>query len=151
VHRADADVVDSGRGVDLRRAVRREADDPVGADERSRLGDRRVALADVDAVGAGGDREVRAVVEDEQRSMLVARRAEPLGRAQDLVVARVLRAELHDVDAAAQGGVEPCRRARIGDQVQAGARETLHRATIERNGSPLVAERAAKQPPTVNT
>ena len=77
---ADGEVVDALGRVGLRLGVRRQPDDPVVADERARLGDRRVVLADVHAVGAGPRDEVGAVVEDEQRARLVAQLARDLGR-----------------------------------------------------------------------
>ena len=57
----------------------------------------------------------------------VARRPERLGRRDELLVVELLVAELDDVDAAAQGGLESggglCGRAE--DEIEAGASETL--------------------------
>ena len=60
----------------------------------------------MDAVGARRDGEVGAVVDEEQRT---GRRAERprLGRGgEDLLVAGVLRAQLDEVDAASQRGLQ---------------------------------------------
>ena len=98
----DRDVVHAGGRVDLLGGVRGAADQPVVAHDRSRLIDRQVVLAEMHAVGAGGDRQVGTVVEHEERAGLVAARAERAGGAQDLVLRRVLLAQLHDVHAAGQ-------------------------------------------------
>ena len=52
----DRDVVHAGGRVDLLGGVRGAADQPVVAHDRSRLVDRQVVLAEMHAVGAGGDR-----------------------------------------------------------------------------------------------
>ena len=54
------------------------------------------------AVGAGGRDEVGTVVEDQQRTGVVAQAARDRGRGEQLVVARRLVAQLHDVDAAGE-------------------------------------------------
>ncbi len=102
----------------------RATDDPVGADDGPCGVDRPVLLADVDAVGAGSDREVRAVVEHEQRAGRVAQRARLRRSGEQLVVAGRLVAQLEDVDAAAQRGLEhlgqrPAARSPVADEVQA--------------------------------
>ena len=65
VDRTHPDVVDGSArgGVDLRGTVGREADEPVGADGRARIGHRHVVLPDVDPVGAHRVDQVRPVVE----------------------------------------------------------------------------------------
>ena len=119
-HRADADVVHARGAVDLRRRVRREADEPVRSHGRPRLGDGDVVLADVDAVGAGGRGQVRAVVDDEQRAVLVADRPH-LGRGgEQLVVGRRLVAQLHDVDTPAQRVGQETGRTAVADEVETG-------------------------------
>ena len=70
------------------------------------LGDRHVVLADVHAVGAGGERQVGPVVEPEERAVCVARRAEPLGGGQQLGVGRGRIAQLHHVHAALERGAQ---------------------------------------------
>ena len=60
----------------------------------------------MDAVGVAGPRQVGVVVDDEEGAVGVAEAAEGLRRALDLVPAQLLLAQLDDVDAAAQGGVE---------------------------------------------
>ena len=89
MHRPDRQVVDvgvgGGRGALVGR-VRGEPDDPLRPDDGARLGGRRVVLADVHAVGADRDREVRPVVEHEQRPRVRGGAPERLGRAADAVV-----------------------------------------------------------------
>ncbi|HEY3522081.1 MAG TPA: galactokinase family protein, partial [Candidatus Limnocylindrales bacterium] len=74
----------------------------------------------LDAVGARRGGEVGAVVDQEQRAGLAAARADRLRGAQQLLVARRLVAQLHDVDAARERGVEHAlERGRVGHEVQA--------------------------------
>ena len=56
--------------------------------------DRRVVLADVDAVGAGVGNQVGSVVEDEQRAVLGGSGGKPPARAHDLLVGGVLHPQL---------------------------------------------------------
>ena len=122
--RADADVVGHRARVDLLGAVGGQADERVGPGDCARLGDRAVVLADVHAVGAGRGDEVGPIVEDEQRASDLAPLARDGGSGEDLLVGRVLAAQLEDVDAAAQRGREhglqraPAGRG-VADQVQA--------------------------------
>ncbi len=142
VHGADGDVVDVERrgGVGLCDAVRGQADQAVGPDDRARRGHGLVVLADVDAVGAGRHREVGPVVEHEQRARVVAQRA-GLGRdAQQLVVAGELVAQLEDVDAAGQRrgqhvAQRPASGAAVADEVQAGLRQAC--ATVGQRVHPV--------------
>ena len=134
MHRARGEVVDVRVGVGrraLRRCVRRAADDRVRAGDRARRGGRAVVLADVDAVRAARGDEVGPVVEDEERTVRVGGGPE-LPRGDDqLVVAERLVAQLHDVRAAPQRGLQEGPRARVADQVQTGCGEALagaHRA-----------------------
>ena len=129
VHRPDGEVVDVGvglGGVRLRRRVRRAPDDPVRADDRARLGRRRVVLADVDAVGRARLHEVGPVVEDEQR----ADASRPRGTRARRRPARRRRAPCR---AAARGrrrraAPPPASRAAARrNEVQAGGREALAR------------------------
>ena len=109
VHGADREVVDVGvgvRGVGLRGRVRRAPDDPLGPDQRARRGGRAVVLADVHAVGGAGLHEVGAVVEDEQRAVRVGGGAERARGGDQPVVAERLVAQLDQVGAPAQRGVE---------------------------------------------
>ncbi len=99
VNRADADVVDTGRGVDLRRAVRGQADQPVRAGHGPRVRDVSVVLADMDAVRADRLHEVGPVVEDEQRAVRRRGGREPAAGGHDRVIAGVLHPQLDDVDA----------------------------------------------------
>ena len=116
------------RVVDLVGRVGREPDDRVGTQQLAGGAHRQVVLAHVDAVGAGRECQVGPVVDDQQRPGVVARRARHGGRGQQRVVAGVLVAQLHDVDAAAQCGaqhhveVTPARGG-VGDEVQTGVRE----------------------------
>ena len=128
MHGADREVVDVGVGVGrvgLRGRVGRAADDPVRADRRARLRGRAVVLADVHAVGVARLHEVGAVVEDEQRAVRVGGGAERLRRLDQPVVGERLVAQLDQVGAAAQRGVEERARARVADEVQAGVRQAL--------------------------
>jgi hypothetical protein len=90
----------------------------------------------MNAVGAARLDEFRPVVEDEQRAVLLARLPEGLGHADECLVVEVLVAQLDDVDAAAQGWVQQRTRARVEDEVEAGARQALaaagpvHRARL---------------------
>src|SRR4051812_1776742 len=105
VHGSDAQVVDgriARRCVDLRRRVRREADEHLRSHRGANVRDRLVVLADVHAVGIAGESKVRPVVHHEQRVVLVAQLAQPAAARHDLLVGRVLLAELHDVHAALQ-------------------------------------------------
>ena len=103
-----------------------EPDDRVLADHRPRASRGGVVLADVHAVGARGRGEVRAVVEDEQRAVLVRRAAELGRRGEHHTVAGVLLAQLHDVGSAGQCRVQARgAEGRIADEVQARAREPL--------------------------
>jgi hypothetical protein len=60
----------------------------------------------MDAVGAACLDEVGAVVEDEERAVRLACRAERLGRGDQRLVRERLVAELDDVDPTTQGRVE---------------------------------------------
>ena len=72
------------------------------------------------AVGAGRDREVGPVVQDEERAVLVAQRAEGRGGGEDLVVGRVLLAQLEHVHAARERLAQHVLAgARIGDEIEA--------------------------------
>ena len=101
------------------------ADERALAGPRARGRGRHVVLADVAAVGAGPRREVGAVVDDEQRAGVVAQPPGDGGAGQQLVGARRLVAQLHDVDAAGErrgehvGECAPAGR-QVADEVQAG-------------------------------
>ncbi len=71
------------------------------------------------------DRQIRAVVDDQQRVVLGARRLEPPRRRDQLRVVAVLRPQLHDVDAAAQRGVQELVGHGVADQVQPGVRQAV--------------------------
>ena len=73
---------------------------------RARLGDRRVVLADVDAVGAAGLDQVGPVVEEEERAVASAAARETAAAARAALASRRLLAQLDHVDAAAQRRVE---------------------------------------------
>ena len=130
MHRADGEVVDVGvgvRGVGLRGRVRRAPDDPLGPDQRARRGGRAVVLADVHAVGGAGLHEVGAVVEDEQRAVRVGGGAERARGGDQPVVVERLVAQLDEVGATAQRGVEERPRAGVADEVEAGVRQAFAR------------------------
>ena len=98
-----------------------------GPTTRAGGGGRAVVLADVDAVGAAGGDEVGPVVEDEERAVRVGGGPELARRRDQGVVAERLVAQLDDVGAAAQGGLEEGARARVADEVQAGGGDALAR------------------------
>ena len=113
------------RRVELLGRVGRQPDQQVGAELLARLGHGHVVLAEVHAVGAGRAREVGPVVEPEQRAVLVAERAEAGRRTQDLLVGRVLVAQLDHVDPAAQRGAEHRLGRRLDDEVEPGSPQAL--------------------------
>ncbi len=117
---SDADVVGPGRHrrVDLLGAVGREADEPLVAYLGSGLWHRGIVLADVDAVGVDCRGQIRSVVEDEQRAVLGAQGAKAPAGDEDLLVVGVLAAQLHDVDAALEGGAQKMVGAGVADEVQ---------------------------------
>ena len=89
------------------------------ADDPPDLGYGLIVLADVNAVGAALEREIGAIVHDEQRTVLVAERAQRLPGGNDLLVARMLLAKLDDVDAATQRGGHHVDRSGVDYQVKA--------------------------------
>ena len=115
------------RRVELLGRVGRQPDQQVGAELLARLGHGHVVLAEVHAVGACRAREVGPVVQPEQRAVLVAERAEAGRRAQDLLVGRVLVAQLDHVDPAAQRGAEHRLGRRLDDEVEPGSPQALAR------------------------
>jgi glycine oxidase len=146
---SDTDVVDERRAVgvgrsgrvDLRLGVRREADQHVVAEQRADVGDGRVVLSDVRAVGADLARDERAVVDDQQRADPLAQRARGVRDGGELVVGELLVAQLHDVDAAGDSradhvgqlapagfGVADQIQPRGGDPRASFAAEVVHRA-----------------------
>ena len=91
---------------------------------------REVVLTDVHPVGPGSDRDVGSVVEDEERAVAVGRRAKGRAPAEQIAGLGVLLAQLHDVDARVEHRVEKgfevaLRLPRVGDEVEAGARQPL--------------------------
>ena len=72
----------------------------LGADQLAHLRDRHVVLPDVHPVGAHLARDVRAVVDDQQRAEPLAERSRGVGDRDQLLVGKVLLAQLHDVHAA---------------------------------------------------
>jgi hypothetical protein len=101
--------------------VCRESDERIGADDRTRRIDRLVVLAHVHAVGLARGREVRAVVDQEERPALVAQALQLAAGTDDLVVGRVLHPQLHDVDAAVERGGHDGRV--VGHEVEPGGGE----------------------------
>ena len=120
VHGPDADVIDVALrgGIDLRRAVGREADQAILANERARLGNGHVVLTHVDAVGSDASDQVGSIVEDEQRSASQADPREPLRDGREVVVGRVLDPQLDDVHAATDRCLHERVRLLSADQVQ---------------------------------
>ena len=131
--RTEGDVVGAelGRGeAEVARVVTGDTDDAVGPKGAPRLGVARVLLADVDAVGIGGEREVRTVVDQEGDVALTADVAQRIGRAQHGGVLDALQAQLHrgdiaGVEGARQHGREVRRQRGRGQQVES-RREISH-------------------------
>ena len=92
----------------------------------------RVVLAHVDAVGLGRDGKVGPVVHDEQRAVLVGDVPEHLRRVEHLLIARLLVAQLHHVDAARERRAQERLRTPVADEVEPGACEAV--ATIAHDG-----------------
>jgi hypothetical protein len=82
-HTADADVIEEieRRRLGLRHRLDRKPDDCAGAEEPPGVLDRHVLLSHMDAVGAGGERDVDAII-DQQRD--VERRERRLDGAREL-------------------------------------------------------------------
>ena len=85
--------------------MRRQPDDGVGADDLPRLLDGQVVLPDVDAVGAGQARDVRAVVDDELGAGGVGAPTTSSASARRAWLDSRLVAELQQTRTAAQAGV----------------------------------------------
>ncbi len=109
-----------------------EPDDRARPDCRPRGGGRDVVLADVDAVGARREREVRTVVEQEADAGVGARLAHPRGLAQDVGVRGVLHPQLDQVDAAVEERPEAPTLEGGRDEVEAGTGE--HERTFSQAG-----------------
>src|SRR6185503_18338481 len=62
---AEADVVGAGGGARLRFVVRGDADDEARRYDRARGRKGQIVLSEVHAVGAGGEGDVDAIVDDE--------------------------------------------------------------------------------------
>ena len=123
--RGHPDVVGAADVAQLVECGDREAEQPIGPDERPRLRDRHVASADVNAVGTARLDEIRPVVEDEERAVLRARGSERPGSGDERVVGERLVAQLHDVDAAPQRRLEDVSVTAGEDEVEAGASQSL--------------------------
>jgi hypothetical protein len=110
--------------------VGREPDEDIGASDRASLRDPEVVLSDVDTVGTTRGHQIGAVVEDEESAAGVGGLAEGPGGLDQLRVAELLVAKLHDRGAAADRRVEerprvaPAR-ARLAYEVEAGCRQAL--------------------------
>ena len=104
------------------------------------VGDRRVVLAEMHPVGAGRDSQVGAIVDDQQRSVLLARTLEPAGGSQDRVIGRILHPQLDDLDPAPQSRPQEPVGLLVADQVQVGGSETLaavgHTPSLTRKAAP---------------
>src|SRR5688572_1942945 len=134
--RADADVVGAlGAGGFARLrylllGVGREADDRIGTEGGPRLGDRRVVLAQVDAIGSAGRGQGGVVVDGEEGAVGVGEAAEGRAGALDRAAVERLLAQLDDVDAAVESGEEKrlgilAPGARVADEVEAGGAQPL--------------------------
>ena len=104
-----------------------------GACQRPGLGDRRVVLADVNAVGAARLDQLGVVVQEEERAVAIGGAAKRLRERDELLgAARRLLAELDHVGAAAKRGVEErlgiaVAGPRVADEVEAGGLKALRR------------------------
>ena len=123
--------------------VGREADRELrpagGPRERARGFDRQVVLAEVDAVGAGRERHVEPVVDDERHA---ARRAQRLELARDLEVAPrvgMLVAELDQVHAARERGRDDLAVAAPAREIGPG--ENVETALLEHRARPSGGQR----------
>src|SRR6185437_5286051 len=76
-----------------------EAAQRVAADDLTGLFDGHVVLSDVQPVGTRLARDQRPVVDDQQRAEALAQRVRGDGDGDELFIAEVLLAQLHDVDA----------------------------------------------------
>ena len=83
-----------------------EADQHVRTDQLADLAHGHVVLAHMHPVGARLARDERTVVDDQQRAEPLAQRARGVGDDQQLVVGKVLLAQLHDVHAAGDRGAQ---------------------------------------------
>ena len=106
IYRAEAEVVDALDidGLELLKRLDRQADQGVLAETATRLDRVAIALTDVQAIGATGQRDLDAVIDDQRHLVLVQQRLEADGLGDHLLVAGMLVAQLHDTDAAAHGG-----------------------------------------------
>ena len=123
--RGDPDVVRAGDVVELGRRRDGEPEQPIGTDERTRLVDRHVTPADVDAVGTARLDEVGTVVEDEERAV---RARTPRGTARggdERIVVELLVPQLDDVDAAAQRRFEDVSVTAGEHEIEAGATQLV--------------------------
>ena len=100
MHRAHAQVVGLGSGAgELIGRVRRQPDQHVLAHESADERWRQVALPHVDAIGAAGERNVGAVVDEEQRLVSFGRLAKRLSAAQQVPGLGILLPQLDHVRA----------------------------------------------------
>ena len=127
-----------------------DADDAPQSEHAPRLVIGCVLLPDVDAVAAGGERQVGPVVHHEQRIVLVAQRAQPPARRHDLLVGPLLLAKLDEIHPAAQGGLHHRVRGTavhlgIDHEIQVRTAQTLAPALAIRHAlNPIYADRARR-------
>jgi hypothetical protein len=139
------------RTVDLPASMRREADQKLATDSCADSDGRRVRLADVHAVGARRECHRRQVVDDAQRSQLVADAGHDPRRRNELVALEVFVAKLYEIDATCDRGAQErlecgTGRPRVTDQVQvrggqpraakAGEIRCRHRVKCAMSGAP---------------
>jgi hypothetical protein len=96
-HRAERDVVRAvgERGLEFREVVRGSTDLECGR-EAPHVGDRKIALTDVDPVGACEHGEIRTVVHEEQRPRRAAERCERPRKLERLPCTELFGAELEE-------------------------------------------------------
>ncbi len=103
----------------------RESDQKIRADRHARGDHGHVVLTDVNAIRVGGGGQIRAVVEDQERAVLVTHSSETLCRLEDLLIGSFLHPELNQVNAGEQNSVQKVVALRAADQVQPRALEPL--------------------------
>ncbi|MNR24894.1 hypothetical protein D3C85_1420070 [compost metagenome] len=96
------------------------ADHGVRPHDAARLGDRRIVLTDMDAVAAGGFRQIGPVVQDHRHAVRLGDRRQPGHGGLDLLVRGVLEPDLQSRDRTRRQGL--LQQAREGLQIGDGRR-----------------------------
>ena len=100
VHGTDAQIVGfRWRSVELSCVVRRQPDQNVLTHQRSSCARRQIVLTQMHAVGTGGNRNIRAIIDDEEGIVSVRAATKRFGPFQEIACLRLFVAELHDARA----------------------------------------------------